>query len=307
VNSQLTWFDASGRTLGTLGDPIDQFSFEISPDGRRVLASALDAQTMTRDLWVYDIERSLRRRLTFGTGDEVLGVWSPDGQRILFNSQRAGRRLDLFERAADGSGQPALVLESTEYDKMPTGYSPDSRILVFGTLSRGIGPRAFLFWPADKRQRPFRMSSVGEGMLRISPNGRWVAFRTNETGQTEIAVASFPDPGTTVQVSNGFGSWPRWRADGKEVFWVTENDFLMATEVDTTGPTVRVGRERKLFQLQARTAPYGGVINAANGITAAPYDVSANGERILVNVQTVQQGVSALTLVQDWRRLLRGQ
>jgi Tol biopolymer transport system component/tRNA A-37 threonylcarbamoyl transferase component Bud32 len=244
----LTWFDQQGNPGGTLGEPGEYANPAVSPDGTRV-AVAL-GPTATRDIWILDVARATATRFTFDSAADDNPVWSPDGKSIVFSSNRSGRR-DLYIKPADGSGEERLLFKSEE-SKMPTSWSKDGRFLLFTS----VGPKTDqdiwkLPMQGEAKPLPILQTPFEEKMGQFSPDDRWIAYSSNESGAFEPYVRPFSpeaSAGATAakwKVSKGTGENPRWRADGKELFYTT-NLRPMAVDIDTS-KGFQAGTPRRLF------------------------------------------------------------
>jgi len=300
IRSQLVWFDRSGKQVGTLGEPADQMSVELSPDGTRVLVSLLDPARRARDLWIYDVRRSLRTRFTFDPGDEVTGTWSPDGSRVVFNARR-NRFFDLYQKASSGAG-PEERLLSDDQDKFPYSWSEGGGAVAYGNLPGSGGPTLQNLWTVpligDRKPAVSLQTEFNESRPHFSPDGRWIAYESNESGRSEIYVTSFPDRSGKWQVSTAGGTFSRWRRDGRELFYRAPDNTLMAAAVDGRSAAFQVAGVQPLFQIQPRLATQTGFIGYG-------YDVSADGQRFLVNSLLEETSVDPLTLLVNWPALLR--
>jgi Tol biopolymer transport system component len=286
VASQLTWFDRTGRQIGTVGQPALQGDLDLSPDGRRASVNIMDQIRRTEDIWIYDLARGLRERLTFDAVDEDTAVWSPDGTRIVFRSNRKGP-YDLYVKAADGSGVEELLLEDS-FSKRPGSWSPDGRILLFTRSGGETGSDLFVLpLSGDRKPMPYVQTPFAELVSEFSPDGRWVAYRSTESGAVEVYVAPFPGPGGKRQVSNGGGNWPRWRADGTEIFYRAPDNTLMVAAVNGSGSSLEVGAVKPLFQMR----PAG---------TGHAYAVTADGQGFLVNTAVAEAEAAPITVVVNW-------
>jgi len=299
AQSQLVWHDRSGRRLATIGQPADQVSFELSPDDRHAVASLFDPVNNSRDLWVYDSQRGERNRLTSDAADELSMVWSPDGSQITYGSTRKGR-LNLYRRPADGSGEEELLLEDVR-NKYPYSWSPDGRLLLYSTGATGsaTGNDIWVLSTPDRQTRPFLDTKFYEGRPYFSPDGRWVAYESGDTGATEIYVISFPGRAGRRRVSDGGGTQPRWRRDGRELFFLDAKKKLMAVSVRIEGDVLETGPARVLFETRVQDAPY----RSFGGIKS--YSVSADGQRFLINTISEEGTPSALTLLLNWKAAVR--
>ena len=291
---QLTWLDRTGKPLETVGEPRAFFDVELSPDRKRLAASAPDS-VGNYDLWLYDMARGLPTRFTSDPGGEYWAVWSKDGKDIIFNSTRKGH-YDLYRKSADGAGTEELLYADGQ-DKVPTSWSPDGRFLLYFT---GGGQRYDLWLlpltperpGAPLKSTPLHQTRFNEKFPRFSPDGRWVAYNSEESGRSEIYVAPVSRIAEKRQLSPNGGSLPRWRQDGKEIFYEAPGQ-LMAAEVRTEGGTAEVGAVRALF---ARITSYGGY----------PYDVSTDGQRILAAMPAGRQKTAEpVTLVENWAAALK--
>jgi len=286
ASSQLQWFDRTGKQIGALGDPAAYRSVELSPDGKRVSVSILDEAGKGEDIWLYDVARGLRTRFTFGPAN-AFAVWSPDGNRIVFASRRKGS-FDLYQKDSSGAGNEETLLEDN-LNKYPVSWSPDGRFLLFESLGSSRSSELFaLPLTGDRKPFPLLQTQFGERDGQISPDGRRVAYRSNESGRNEIYVASFPGPGGKWQISTAGGYFPRWRHDGSEIFYLTPDNRLMAASVNGKGTGFEVSAVKPLFA--TRIVVGGGY----------QYDVSADGQRFLINAAPEQAASAPITVVLNW-------
>ena len=218
---QLLWKDRQGKITGTLNQGADVGMLEHSPDGTREAAAVSDRGN-AQDIWIFDVARGIRSRFTFDPKVDRTPIWSPDGKWVYFASNRGGSYA-LFRKASDGVGAEELVF-SDGSGSSAGSITPDGKLMLYQRASAGnvdifvlpltappggkIEPYAFLQTP-----------SIIEGNARISPDGHWVVYVSNESGRDEVYVAAFPGPGGKRQVSSSGGVIPRWRADGKEIFF----------------------------------------------------------------------------------------
>jgi serine/threonine protein kinase len=286
--SQLVWFDRDGRQVGTVGDAAQYGDLELSPDGRQAAVSVLDPAINARDLWVFDVARGVRTRFTFDRADEQSPIWSTDGVRIFFSSNRRGH-FDLYQKMASGVATEELVYTDSA-EKYPTSMSPDGRSMLFWGFDPDGASLSVLPLTGEPKPALFLGSPVGPG--RLSPNGRFVAYSSSESGRSEIYVVPFPVPSRKWQISSAGGSLPRWRHDGKEIFYIARDNKLMAVTVDSDRSAIEVGPERPL--LEAR--PVG---------PRSFYDVSPDGRRFLVNSLRSESLSSSITIVQNWNAALK--
>jgi Tol biopolymer transport system component/predicted Ser/Thr protein kinase len=288
VQSQLVWFDRAGKEMAVLGDSADYGDLELSPDRTHATVSVHDPATRTRDIWLFDLVRGLRTRFTFDPADELTSLWSPDGARVVFNSRRKGY-LDLYSKASSGADSEDVLLADTR-NKTPTSWSADGRFLLYSTNALAAGNTDLWLLPlsGNRKASPFLQMPFNESLGRFSPDGRWVAYASNETGRTEIYVTHFPGPGGKWQISTTGGSYPRWRPDGRELFYLTPDNNLTAATVSGQRTAFQVEAARSLFTIHPRTGQ------------RYPYDVASDGQRFLVNTIIDATALPPITLVVNW-------
>jgi eukaryotic-like serine/threonine-protein kinase len=291
---RLVWFSRDGKPTGFLGELDRYFDPAISPDGKRVATELLTGQG-TGDIWIFDLLRNTRMRLTFGPASQRYPVWTPDGKTIYFGSNGKGS-IHVYAKAADGTGPEQVVLEEDAFD-WPEDVSPDQKYLVYlrvGT-DRNTGTAMWALPLFGSERKPFPVVSSGFNTLAasVAPDGNWMAYESNETGRFEIYVTAFPGGGAKWQVSTNGGSAAKWRRDGKELFFLDPADNLMAVDVNPTSTPIQLGTPHPLFR-----AP--GVQN-----TLGPYGVTADGKKFLINSGDVKEENQPLTLVQNWPAQLK--
>jgi Tol biopolymer transport system component len=293
---RLTWYDRAGHELGYLGDAGAYTDVELSRDGKRALVAARDSnEGLDRRLWVFDAVRGTRTRLTFDAADARRGVWSPDGNWVAYSVMNKGR-YDLFRVASTGAGSPELLLHS-DVSKLAEDWSPDGRFILYW-LSDGGSKADILALPLAGERTPLtiRATPFGEGApARFSPDGKWIAYWSDESGRPEVYVSPFPDASTRVQASADGGDWPRWSANGKELFYVRPDYTLMAVAVERNAGQLTLGAANALFQLR--------VLTESGSAVRYPYDVAPDG-RFLVNTMADIPSADAVTLVVNWPSLV---
>jgi len=282
----LQWFDRSGKHLGTLGQPAGYTGPALSPDGTRVAVAIMDPQAKARDLWVFDLKRGTNSRLTFDPADELAPLWSHDGSQIMFSSELKGAR-DIYEKAASGLGDSQLVFQSKDQRKSVNDWSPDGRYIVYDP---SIPPASLWILPLFGDRKPFVFvgGAYDAREARFSPNGRFIAYTSNETGNYEVYVQTFPDRSGKWQVSTAGGTYPVWRRDGKELYFVSGSK-LVAVDVTTAGPKFEAGIPKPLFSADFRPGNWSSV-----------YAPTADGQRFLVLTTVEQQSISPITVVTNW-------
>ena len=268
----LVWVNRDGREEPLAAPPRPYSYPRVSPDGMQVAVDVRDAES---DIWVWSLERGTLTRLTFDPLFDRFPLWSPDGRRIVFSSQRDGSRGNLFSQMADGTGQPDRVAEADKNTQVfPTSFSPDAtRLLVYGdpnnTQKDDIGVVA-LDAGADRAVKPFLTTMFDERNAEVSPDGRWVAYESDESGQPEVYVRPFPsvDAGRW-QVSTGGGTQPLWARNGRELFY-RSGDAVMSVPVETRAGFVA---RNPVVLFKGQFAP---------SLSGRNYDVSPDGRRFLM-------------------------
>ncbi len=289
--TRLAWFDRSGKALGTFGsaEQTGLSNLRLSPDARRVVAErTLQSET---DLWLLDATR--QTRFTRGTNGSMarLPMWSPDGDRIAFESVDSGS-VKLTVKSSTGDGEQVMLFDSPQ-GKIPCDWSPDGRYLLYYIPDPTTGTDLWAL-PTDTR-KPFVFLKTDANELwgQFSPDGRWVAYQSNETGRYEIYVRRFPSEGGPIAISTVGGVYPRWSRDGKELYFITPDARLAAVPVTATATAIEPGSPEMLFQTQR----LGGGMNVIG--RGHQYDVTADG-RFLINVDT-QPGALPITLLMNWK------
>jgi hypothetical protein len=289
--SQLTWFDRTGHVLGTLGDAAPYAGLALSPDERRVAVTLGTGTPENVDIWVIDIVRNIRSRLTVDSGRDVSPVWSPDGTRIAFQSSRPRQAVAMRQTLSNETGADELLLAGPgNFTMTPSGWSADGRFIAYTTRGSDV-------WvlPLFGDRKPFALaeSPFTEGSAVFSPDGRWIAYTSNEGGQPNVYVQPFPGPGAKSQVSRDSGSHPVWRADGRELFYLGADRTMMAVPIGA-GRSFDAGQPQALFPSHAVLGPNQG------------YAVTKDGRRFLVNAGSQQSsGAAPLTVVLNWQEELK--
>jgi Tol biopolymer transport system component len=292
---RLAWFDRSGKEIGALGaaDENDLSMPELSPDGRRV-AVTRSVQGNT-NVWLTDAARGVLSRFTYA-GIDAFAIWSPDGSRIVFASNRKGS-YDLYQKPSNGAGNDELLLESSR-NKLPSDWSPDGRFLLYSLGSPKTAEMWVLPLFGERKPFPYGNTSFNAAYGQFSPDGRWVAYMSDESGRLEVYVQPFPGPGGKWQISTGGGIDPRWRHDGKELFYIAPDGKLMAAPIQSAGQTLEAGAAVALFQ----TRIVGGGQNVA---VKQQYAVAPDGQRFLINITAGEATASPITIVTSWARALK--
>ena len=292
--SELIWADRSGKILEKIGEPGAYFGPSLSPDGRKLAVEIDDPHVHANsDIWIYDLARNSKTRLTFSKENEHnrLPVWSPDGSQIVFSSDREGHAQQIYQKAVNGTESEHLVSPG-EGDRYPASWSPDGRYIA-GVQQNAARGTEFLVLPVLGTQKPMDFLPAATGLSRftfprISPNGKWIAFASFESGRAELYISSFPSGSGRWQVSTNGSRDPVWRRDGKELFYETLDDTLMAVEISEEKGSPVIGKAQPLFRMRAASSPHW------------IYDVSPDGKRFLINSLPHPSSPEPLTLVVNW-------
>ena len=292
---RLVWVDRSGKEVGTVGAVADYDDVALSPDGRRAAVSIRDrSRGFNFDVWVVDVERGSASRVTSERTDEFHPIWLPDGQSLLYISDRAGF-YDIYRRPA-GGGTEQIVLK-TGWDKVSWDASGDGGRILFQGIE-GKGPEDIWTVTSAGPAEPQRVTNTprfDETMPRWSPDGRWIAFVSNESGQPEVYVQPYPS-GPKRQVSAGGGTLPIWRRDGREIFFLAPDQRLTAVEVSPRARDLEIGLPKPLFDLRAA---------GSSTIRPNQYSPSPDGQRFLVVRRAGPTGPDPIVVTLNWNAGLK--
>jgi len=281
ANTELVWFDRQGRRLGTVGGPAKYAIPALSPDEKRLVVTRMDTQIGTRDLWMFDLTRGTSSRFTFDQADETNTAWSNDGARIAFSFFGKGT-IDIYQKAATGAGTAEPLLASSEI-KLIQSWTPDGRFILYDSAGK-----LWMLSLNGEREQAVLFKPNGESTAVVSPNMKWVAYRSNESGRSEVYVQRFPSSGSQRQISTAGGEEPYWRRDGKELFYI-EGRRLMAVGVNADGQVFDFGVPKSLFDLRLELEG-----------RRSRYQVAANGQKFLVVVPAENAQSPPITVVTNW-------
>jgi eukaryotic-like serine/threonine-protein kinase len=286
----LQWISRDGKLVGSVAQPDHYLWPALSPDGKRLAVAIFSGVQGTADLWIFNLADGIRTRLTFGPGFQRFPVWSPDGKTIFYASSKGGGPTHIYAKAADGSGSERVVLETKNASEYPTSFSSDGRYLVYvnrllsGTqTSSGVWALPLF---GDSKPFPIVQGAFDNFDSAVSPDGKWLAYQSIESGRMEIYITAFPGGGAKWQVSTTGGASAKWRSDGKELFFLEQTGNLMAVDVNTSASTVGFGNPHSLFHAEPNP----------NG----PYNVSLDGKKFLINGWDRKEESEAATLVLNW-------
>jgi Tol biopolymer transport system component/predicted Ser/Thr protein kinase len=284
---RLIWMSRDGKR--TEQGAMDTYSsLRLSPDGKRV---AFGRGVATGNIWTLEFARSVLTRLTFGMKTDSYPVWSPDGRQLAFSSNQSGL-FQIYRKDTGGAGQEEQ-LTSGPNDKLVTDWSRDGKYLLYTQ----VGPKTSLdLWAlpldGDRKPVPVLQSPFTEGGGQFSPDGKWIAYHSTESGRFEVYIRAFPSSAGKWQISNRGGAVPRWRADGKELFYVSTDVEMMAVTIRASAAGVEADTPRELFTY---------LVTGFN----SPYDAAADGQRFLLTERSEAQGSVPLNVVVNWQAALK--
>jgi serine/threonine protein kinase len=290
-DSVLTWLDRSGKTLGTVGAPAIYSHPELSPDARRIAVERTDPQTQNQDIWIIDALRGTLNRLTSDPGTDRFPVWSSAGDRIFFTGIR-NQNFGIYAKASNGLEAEQLVLSSQAevFD-----VAPEDQALIYGPLGV-VQELSILPLSGDRKPSIYLPpSNFLKNLAQISPNGRWVAYASNESGRDEVYIQSYPVPATQWRVSANGATAPRWRGDGRELFYVSIDQKLTSVAIQARVTGMEISSPVELFEVR----------NPQRGLGNRQYDVTADGQRFLVNLRTAESAAPPITVITNWTASLK--
>jgi Tol biopolymer transport system component/tRNA A-37 threonylcarbamoyl transferase component Bud32 len=299
-NSQLTWVDRLGRVVARVSEPGLYGGLNLSPDATRAVVVRVNPQvTSSATLWLFDFARGTSTRFASTAGAES-GVWSPDGSRIAFMSNISGFERALLQKPTSGTGREEVLFRSAENRAAPTSWSRDGRFVLYVVVDPKTNSDLWvLSLDGAPKLLPFLRSDAAESQAQFSPNPqgapRWVAYTSNESSRDEVQLRTFPDAQNRLIVSSGGGHSPKWRGDGKELFYIAASD--MVTAVAISDNPLHVGAATPLFQAPRSFA----TLDATGRRGSAPWDVTPDGQRFLLAAPVDAGATSQFTVVVNWQ------
>jgi serine/threonine protein kinase len=303
--SQFLWFDRQGKQQGKWGKRRSYYHIALSPDGRQAAASSpeLDLALGSTDIWLSEFARETNTRFTFGRGNNTMPVWSPDGRQIIFGSNRDGGVYNLYLKGADGIRDEEILLKSN-YSKLPTSWSKDGRFLLITAFDQKTkADLRLISLEGDHKEIQILNKEFNEFDGRFSPDMRWIAYTSDESGSYEIYVRGFSPPGGkqsgTVgmwQVSTSGGTGARWRKDGKELYYRALDGTVMVVEVGA-GPAFQAGPPQPLFQ----TPP----MPTFGNLPFCSWDVTRDGNSFLINTLRTGATQAPFIIILNWQAGLK--
>jgi len=287
--TQLVWIDRLGKMLGALGEPGELGGFALSPDGKTVAVARPNSEAGGSSLWLMDLGRGTNMRLTFAPLHADAPVWSPDGSRIVFQSSQGNER-NLYQVMSNGAGQAELLWKSVNPLNVDS-WSRDGRFLVFTVSDHRKASVWMLPFSGERKPTQVLENSFNVRQGRISPDGRWIAYVSDETGRNEVYVQTFP-PGSGGKwlVSGNGGTHPEWRGDGREITYISGDHKLTTVGVAVVGGELRPGAAQAMFEIPG----------------AGAYGVTADGQRFLVKMRVREPESGAIHVVLNWVALNGG-
>jgi Tol biopolymer transport system component len=294
--TQLTWFDLDGKELGKIGEPGNVATVEVSPDGTRAATTVAGGPAGTvPEVWLYELGRGVSSRFVFGGQGSFFPVWSPDGKQIAYGDIGGG----IAVKAADGTSEPKVIWTS-KTNTWPLSWSPDGRLIVFRVQDPKSGGLDLWIVAADGKEpaRPLIATPAEEMSGEISPDGRWLAYTSNESGRREVYVVPFPNPGEKRQVSTSGGSFPGWLGPSRIFFVQPPENKLLAVDLEVRGASLLVGAAQPLYG--GKPLPRSIGFGNAPAVSASP-----DGKRLLMPVPIDEEASPLVRVVSDWVSELR--
>ena len=289
IISRLIWFDRKGAEHGFVGEAGRYGRLRLSPDGQRVAVDLIEPHTGTSDIWIYELPSSTSSRVTVDIEQELGAIWSPDKHQLVFSKDREGPP-HLFLKDLNNSNEAEELVPVTGGVQGPNDWSVNGQFLIYEDQNPGTGSDLWLLpMTGGRRPSPFLRTRFNEWGARLSQDSRWVAYVSDESGRPEVYVCNFGNSAERRQISTSGGDAPRWRSDGKELFYVAADSRLMAASI-RSGATFEAGSPVALFKIGAERSSY--------------YDVTADGQRFLVNTRTDAQPLP-ITVVLNWTAQLK--
>ncbi|HLQ78896.1 MAG TPA: hypothetical protein VK210_16175, partial [Terriglobia bacterium] len=295
AGKQLMWFEHSGKQIGPVGAVANYGGVDLSPTGDR---AAVDITTINnRDVWVMDLNRAVPSRITFDASSEWTAIWSPNGEQLAFasnGSPNGSPGTQIYGKSSSGAGM-ASALTSDASASIPVHWSPDDKYIVFSRpkpKANAVYDTWLLPTSGDRKPVPLLETPFDKGHARISPDGRWIAYITNESGSYQVVVQTFPNPnGGKWPITSEGGVEPKWRRDSHELYYIAPDGKLMSVAIGGT-TTLQAGRPVALFQTPL-------TVNKNSPDRTRRYDVDPNG-RFLMVFPAVTSATPPINVIVNW-------
>jgi serine/threonine protein kinase len=286
IGSQLFIRNREGQVIDSIGELEIQFTQSYSPDEGRIAVDIEDGSNSNNDIWIYDLNRKIKTRFTFDGADEFGPIWSPDGNKIAFRSDRVQGKKGLYVKNSSGVGELELLYET---DKIfwPDDWHPDGSLILIETYEKETNGDIYAVPLNNDEPYPVINSSFEEYEGIFSPDGRWIAYVSDETGTEQIYVTPFPGPGSKWQISIADGDRPQWSKTGKEIFFLDNEDQIMVAEVDGSDDSFRVGNVKPLFKVAASRP-------------GSVFDITGDGQKFISNEAPITTSDSKVVIVKNW-------
>ena len=299
-DSQLVWMDRQGKTLGPVAEPGIYLGMKLSPDGKRAAASRINPQGTAADIWITEVAQGSSARFTFGRGFAFTPIWSPDGGRVAYNAGPSRASASLYQKVESGAGKEEVLLQSSA-PTQADDWSQDGRFLLY----EGQNPKTKSdLWilpdpgtpvkAGDYKPFLFLGTEFNESQGQFSPDTKWIAYTSDESGRPEVYVRPFPTPsggGGQWLVSSGGGTHARWRRDGKELLYLSPDNKLIAVEVNSSTSAFQAGGHKALFEVPPVVV----------GTDLPTWDISPDGQRFLITTPAIASDNSPVTVVLNWQ------
>lgn len=290
-NEKVVLFDKNGNIAKNLFDKRVFFAAKFSPDGKRIVFDSYDQTEKNIDIWTYDLQRSVTTRLTFEAAGDIFAVWTPDEKQIAYSSNPNNGAFDSYIKSSDGSGQAALLLKSS-YSKFAEDFSSDGKYILFtaiGFVDKNSGydiivkPRT-----GDKEPTLYLGTNFNERDAKFSPNMKWIAYSSDESGKSQVYIAPFQTGSGKWQITVDGGAFPKWMDNGRKVYFMTPDNKIMGVVVNESGSSLSPGK------------PY--VVFSSSTPIARLFDINTPGNAILGATPNNRSIPSPITLVTNWKR-----
>jgi len=286
--SELVWVDRSGNELNGVGHKASYVDVSLSPDETRIAYTMMDNESENSDVWIYDLRRNVPTRLTFDPVMEGAAKWSPDGKYVYYANNQEGSGIQIRRKEASGLGEAEIVRRAENKISVPGGFTPDGSRFLFSEYGNSWDIGIVDLGDTGKVEM-FANSSFSEFMPQVSPDGKYVAYASWESGNPEVYVRKLDGSGGKWQISTEHADYPRWRGDGKELFYLTRDDRVMAVNVKTAGNFEAENSVTLFSRRFMRPLPL-----------SSPYDVTADGQKFILNIEVSDADPGEVIVVQNW-------